>query len=216
MRAITMIEALVVLAVLGVIAALLLPHFRKARVRGHPIRCVNNLKQVGIAFRLFATDHQDRFPSQVSTNEGGSLELLDSAWLHFRPLSNELTNPKMLACPTEGEEWWTRCATNFASAKPGLVSYFVNPDADETEPHGILAGDRHLATNGVRLKPGLVTIHSNAIFHWTRDLHPVPLTNFTRGNVVFADGSAMQIYSPKLIGGFLQEAFLKPKRLILP
>lgn len=214
-RAITMIEALMVLAVLGILAALLFPHFGRTRPKVWRYICINNLKQVGIAYRLFATDHQDRFPFQVSTNEGGTLELGGDAWRQFQVLSNELANPKMVMCPTESKERYALCASNFCSTTPGLVSYFLNPDAAETGPRGLLSGDRHLATNGVQLKPGMVTIHSNAVFHWTRELHPVPLTNFTKGNIAFADGSAGQPDSPKLIQGFLRDV-PKPKRLIIP
>lgn len=213
--AITMIEALVVLVVIFVVGAMLLGFLSFARPRAKRVGCINNLKQVGIAFRLFSTDHQDRFPFMVLTNEGGSREYGGDAWRQFQVLSNELASPKMVVCPTESEERRALCATNFSSTKPGLVSYFLNPDANETEPRGILSGDRHLATNGVRLKPGMVTIHTNAVFHWTRELHPTPLTNFTIGNLVFADGSAMQLHSPRLIQGFRQDV-PKPKRLIIP
>jgi len=43
------------------------------------IRCVNNLKQIGIATRIYATDNQDRFPWQVPQTEGGTAEILKSA-----------------------------------------------------------------------------------------------------------------------------------------
>ena len=39
------------------------------------IRCVNNLKQIGIATRIYATDNQDRFPWQVPQTEGGTAEI---------------------------------------------------------------------------------------------------------------------------------------------
>src|SRR6266508_2242932 len=71
-----------------------------ARLRSDPppkISCVNNLKQIGLAFRQWALDNNDRFPFNVPANEGGTMEfcIVDddgfdrSAALHFQVMSNE-------------------------------------------------------------------------------------------------------------------------------
>jgi hypothetical protein len=54
----------------------------KAKRQGAKINCANNLKQIGLSFRQFATDQQDRFPMSLSTNEGGASEYVNSpaAW----------------------------------------------------------------------------------------------------------------------------------------
>ena len=126
------------------------------------IRCVNNLKQIGIATRIYAIDNQDRFPWQVPQTEGGTAEiaqpqsdtdvLLDSdgepifdvnAWLHFQALSNALSNPKVLRCPRDDSRTQ---ANSFSSNKPrgatgrniipfdqNSVSYWLRTDPEVDE-----------------------------------------------------------------------------------
>ena len=96
----------------------ILPALAQAKAKAQRISCVNNLKQIGIATRIYATDNQDRFPWQVPQSEGGTAHLAKprsdtdallgnegkpifdvNAWLHFQAMSNELSNPKVLRCP---------------------------------------------------------------------------------------------------------------------
>jgi prepilin-type N-terminal cleavage/methylation domain-containing protein/prepilin-type processing-associated H-X9-DG protein len=56
-HAFTLIELLVVIAIIAVLAALLMPAMRKAMERARLTYCINNLKQIGTAFALFASDH---------------------------------------------------------------------------------------------------------------------------------------------------------------
>jgi prepilin-type N-terminal cleavage/methylation domain-containing protein len=60
--AFTLVELLVVIAIIGILAALLLPGLGRAKEAGKRTECVGNLKQVGLAIRLYAEDCSDSFP----------------------------------------------------------------------------------------------------------------------------------------------------------
>ncbi len=62
-RAFTLIELLVVIAIIGVLAALLLPALARAKEMGKRTRCASNLRQIGLAFVLYRSDHEDCLPN---------------------------------------------------------------------------------------------------------------------------------------------------------
>lgn len=111
-----------------------------------PINCVNNLKQIGLAFKTWAIDYQDHFPFNASTNAGGTLELCarnaegfdSNAFLHFRVMSNELATPMILACPKDIS---TKPAPDFASLGPQNVTYRMRSGTNVSDfnPQEVLA-----------------------------------------------------------------------------
>ena len=62
-RGFTLIELLVVIAIIGILASLLLPAFARAKAKGYNTVCVSQLRQLGIAVRLYAEDNNNRLPS---------------------------------------------------------------------------------------------------------------------------------------------------------
>jgi hypothetical protein len=96
--------------------------------RTQHINCVNNLKQVALAFRQWALDNGDRYPFNVPTSAGVTLEFcavgLDgfdrNAALHFQVMSNELNTPMILICPKDRSK---KRAADFSSLKSSNVTY---------------------------------------------------------------------------------------------
>ncbi len=125
-----------------ILLAILLPALSQAKGKAQDINCVNNLKQIGLAFRVWAVDHNDQFPFHVSTNAGGTLELSKpgddgferNPLIHFQVMSNELSTPRILVCPNDPSK---RAASNFESLQPVNLSYRlrsgISTNQDPTE-----------------------------------------------------------------------------------
>jgi hypothetical protein len=108
--------------------------------------CVNNLKQIGLAFRTWAIDNDSQFPFNVSTNAGGTMEYCargtngfdSNAAQHFQVMSNELSTPRILVCPKDRSR---KPATVFANLQANNVSYRLHSGTNLTEsnPTAVLA-----------------------------------------------------------------------------
>lgn len=66
-KAFTLIELLVVIAIIAILAALLLPVLAKTKQQAQAIKCVNNLKQLGVAWLMYIGDNGDRMPINGNT-----------------------------------------------------------------------------------------------------------------------------------------------------
>ena len=109
------------------------------------VTCVNNLKQIGLALKTWALDHEDKYPFNCSTNEGGTLEFCErgsdgfdnSAAIHFQVMSNEIFNPRVLLCPQDRSR---RAATDFFSLRAGNITYRMRSGTNLTDatPQAVL------------------------------------------------------------------------------
>jgi hypothetical protein len=214
-RAFTFVDLLVVIATLLVLA-FVLPDAMLGRRRGcgsPQLKCMSNLKQIGLGFRGWAQDNDDRYPVHTRGLTNLATGVLISgntatarAWMHFLLLSNELSSARLLACRSDFDRL-QNSAEDFSAFPTGLahaskrdqaLSYFVGLPAEELKPTLILGGDRNVASAetqrpfGATRATGVRNVPTTSAWSAVRD-HQLHNVKSAGGNLLMSDGSVQRV-----------------------
>jgi type II secretory pathway pseudopilin PulG len=223
-RAFTRLELVAAAATLGMLGLLVLPLLGNTSMRSNQTSCLNNLRQIGVAFQAWGNDYGDRRPWQVPMQEGGSSShpFRNNAFLHYTFLSNHIS-PQLLIDPAETDPSkrtatdWNLSPGGFLSLKNNALSYMFSTHTYLAEATDILSSDRNVqfaGSSGCSYGGGLQvqSLGVGVNFRgWTNGPHGIG------GNVLVNDGHVEYATQGRLKAIITQEGdFVGSDHLLTP
>jgi prepilin-type N-terminal cleavage/methylation domain-containing protein/prepilin-type processing-associated H-X9-DG protein len=201
-RGMTLVELLVVFAILAVLVALLTTGFQKFRAKGHQVTCLNNMRQIGVGLQVYASEHNGVYPQTSHTAAQGQ------SWIYaLEEYLGDFENLRICPADPKAKERLAMQGTSYilnSYVFVPMVDAFGEPDGPAlNRPAALPQPARTLlmfcCSDDIGVRAGDDHTHSDRWTNWAavrRDI--APDRHFRKGtdgldgssNYLFADGHA--------------------------
>ena len=205
----TLTELLVVIAIIAILASMLLPALGKAKGSAKAIQCVSNLKQLGTATDMYATDYNDFYPSYGAIENSDAIisEALRSKLFPYYSNGNTILQSKnrgISICPSRPIVQWAGCSADFIPANYDYNYSTVNPATIASVVYGPYNMPRKIRKPSDFILIGEKDRYSGPYWYSLWAVSVTPGYNFfvhnNFGNTLFADYHVENVNRPTLTG----------------